>query len=122
MLDSIRHLSYEERLRRLQLPSLYYRRKRGDMIYMYQLFNSGINVNPKDFFTLVKDGTTRGHPFKVLKPRAACRVRRSVFSVRVVNDWNALPAYVVCSASVTSFKASLDAHWEHICYSIPDND
>ena len=92
LVSSIRHLPYEERLRRLRLPSLYYRRKRGDMIFMYQLFNCGVDVNPEDFFSFVKGGTTRGHPFKVQKPRAECRVRRSAFSVRVVNCWNALPA------------------------------
>ena len=120
LVSSIRHLPYEERLRRLRLPSLYYRRKRGDMIFMYQLFNGGVDVNPEDFFSLVKGGTTRGHPFKVQKPRAECRVRRSAFSVRVVNSWNALPAHVVCSSSLTSFKKHLDAHWAHIWYDMPD--
>ena len=120
LVSSIRHLPYEERLRRLRLPSLYYRRKRGDMIFMYQLFNGGVDVNPEDFFSLVKGGTTRGHPFKVQKPRAECRVRRSAFSVRVVNSWNALPAHVVCSSSLTSFKKHLDAHWAHIWYDTPD--
>ena len=122
MIDSIRHLPYEERLRRLQLPSLYYRRKRGDMIFMYQLFHSGVDLDPEDFFTIVKEGTTRGHPFKVHKPRATCRVRRFAFSVRVVNSWNGLPATVVCSPSLASFKANLDAHWAHMLYSLPVND
>ena len=122
MISSIRHLPYEERLRRLQLPSLYYRRRRGDMIHMFQMFSGGIDVNPEELFTLARRSTTRGHPLKVLKPRADCRVRRSVFAVRVVNDWNALPPHVVCSPSVNSFKASLDAHWAHIWYCIPDND
>ena len=121
MVTSIRHLPYEERLRRLGLPSLYYRRMRGDMIFMYQLFNGGVDITPEDFFTLAKDGCTRGHPYKVLKPRATCRVRRSVFSIRAVNDWNSLPAKVVCSGSANSFKASLDAHWVHKWYTTPDN-
>ena len=122
MVPNIRHLSYPERLQRLQLPSLYYRRKRGDMIHMYQLFHGGIDSHPEDFFTLAKDFTTRGHPYKVEKPRAVRRVRRSAFSVRVVNDWNALPVSVVCAASVNSFKARLDAHWAQFWYTIPDND
>ena len=122
MVPNIRHLSYPERLKRLQLPALYYRRKRGDMIHMYQLFHGGIDSHPEDFFTLAKDYTTRGHPYKVEKPRAVRRVRRSPFSVRVVNDWNTLPVSVVCAASVNSFKARLDAHWAQYWYTIPDND
>ena len=121
MVASIRHLPYKERLKLLKLPSLYYRRKRGDMIFLYQLFHGGVDIRPEDFFTLAADGITRGHPFKVLKPRAVCRVRRSIFSVRVVDSWNTLPAKVVCSASVAAFKANLDAHWAHIWYDMPDN-
>ena len=121
MVSDIRHLCYEERLRSLTLPSLYYRRKRGDMIYLYQIFSGGIDVNPDTFFIRVSDGITRGHPFKVLKPRATCRVRRSVLSVRAVNDWNSLPAEVVCSTSLNSFKSSLDAHWAQFWYYTPDS-
>ena len=66
----LRHLPYEERLRSLQLLSLYFRRKRGDMIYMYQLFHNGIDVAPSDLFSLPTERTTQGHPFKVLKPTA----------------------------------------------------
>ena len=54
---SIRHLCYEERLRK-RLPSLYYRRKRGDTIYVYQLFNGGVDIIPNKFFTRVSDGPT----------------------------------------------------------------
>ena len=42
MVSSLRHLPYEERLRALKLPSLYHRRRRGDMIFMYQMFHSGV--------------------------------------------------------------------------------
>ena len=37
LVPSISHLSYEERLQRLELPSLKYRRLRGDMIMTYKL-------------------------------------------------------------------------------------
>ena len=120
MVVSIRHMPYEKRLQRLQLPSLYYRRRRGDMVFMYQLFNGGIDANPEAYFVLAGRRLTRGHPFKILKQRAVCRVRRSAFSIRSVNDWNALPESVVRSASVNTFKASLDAHWADLWYMTPD--
>ena len=39
MISSLKTLPYEERLRALNLPSLYYHRKRGDMILVYQIFH-----------------------------------------------------------------------------------
>ena len=118
----LRDLPYKDRLKSLRLPSLYYRRRRGDMIYMYQLFHHGIDADPTKFFSLATERNTRGHPYKVLKPIATSRVRLSAFTVRVINDWNSLPADVVCSRTVHSYKAELDAHWAHLWYYIPDTD
>ena len=122
IMSSIRHLPYEERLRALQLPSLYYRRRRGDMIHTYQIFHGGVDVNPTDLFVLATGATTRGNPYKVFKPSAVVRVRRTAFAIRVIKDWNSLPAEVVCSPTVNKFKANLDTHWAHIRYQIPDTD
>ena len=99
LVTRLRHLPYETRLKNLQLPSLYYRRKRGDMIFTYQLFHNGVDADPAGFFSLASGRSTRGHPFKICKPTAACRVRISAFAIRVINDWNSLPNAVVCSLS-----------------------
>ena len=37
---SVKHLPYEERLRGLNLPTLKYRRLRGDMIEVFKLLNN----------------------------------------------------------------------------------
>ena len=37
LIRELRHMEYKDRLRELQLPSLSYRRRRGDMIYAYKL-------------------------------------------------------------------------------------
>ncbi|XP_043199278.1 uncharacterized protein LOC122368991 [Amphibalanus amphitrite] len=50
MVANLRHLPYQERLRALKLPSLYYRRKRGDMIFTYQMFHGGVDVEVTDLF------------------------------------------------------------------------
>ena len=121
MVESVRAKPYEDRLRLLQLPSLHYRRRRGDMVHTYQLFHGGVDASPSDFFTLT-EGQTRGHPFKVYKPPASTRPRRFCYAVRSVNDWNGLPAEVVCAPSLNAFKARLDAHWAHFRYKVPDTD
>ena len=47
-----------------------------DMIFVYQLFHSGVDADLRELFDLVTVSSTRGHPFKVCKPRATCRVGR----------------------------------------------
>jgi len=92
------------------------------MIVLYQIFNGGVNLSPDVFFTLAPYRSTRGHPFKLQKPRAESRVRRNALSVRTVNDWNALPSSIVCSSTLNMFKSNLDAYWSSIMFDIPIQD
>ena len=118
----VSHLSYRERLRALGLPSLYYRRRRGDMIQVYQIVHGGVDLENANFFVTSENRTTRGHPWKLVKPRAVSRVRQHAFATRTVNDWNGLPTEVVNASSVNMFKARLDRHWADIQYVIQDNE
>ena len=122
LVASIRGRPYEERLRVLNLPSLYHRRRRGDMITVYQVLRQGVDVDATQFFTLATTGNTRGHEWKLLKPRAVSRVRRNAFSVRVINEWNLLPPSVVAAPSLNAFKARLDRHWAHAKHDVHTND
>ena len=45
LVPSIKHLPYEERLKCLKLPTLKYRKLRGDMIMTYNILNGHLNVN-----------------------------------------------------------------------------
>ena len=119
LIPTLRHLAYEERLEALELPSLFYRRRRGDMIQVYQIFHGGIDLHAEDFFSLAPSERTRGHPWKLQKPIAESRPRRQALSARAINDWNGLPIDVVCAATVAQFKAKLDFHWANIRYSVP---
>ena len=119
MVEAVRHRSYPERLRYLGLPSLHYRRRRGDMIVVYQLFHGGLNINPETFLTKSRVRHTRGHPWKLEKPRARSLTRRNTFSARIVNDWNSLPTDVVSAGTLNQFKARLDRHWNHVKYLTP---
>ena len=113
MVPELRHLPYPSRLRALKLPSLYYRRRRGDMIAVCQLLHGGLDLDPQDFFNTTLARDTRGHPWRLVKPRAVSRIRRNAFSIRVVNDWNSLPPEVVPSETVNQFKNRLDSHWKN---------
>ena len=119
LVPDVRHLPYQERLCKLQLPSLLYRRRRGDVIMMYMLMNGHLNLNKEDFIQAAPSAGTRGHPLKLAKPRAETRTRRNHWSVRVINDWNSLPEDVVLSPSTNTFKNRLDDHWSDHIYDIP---
>ena len=120
LIPELRGKPYSERLRLLDLPSLYYRRRRGDMIKTYQVLHSEVDVQPEHFFTPSLDHRTRGHQWKLNKGQTQTMARRHCFSARVINDWNALPSEVVLAPSLNSFKSRLDAHWVGIRYHIPD--
>ena len=92
------------------------------MIQAYQMFRGGVDMDPSDFFSLPSESITRGHPYKISKPSAICRVRRSAFATRIVDDWNGLPTEVACSPNVSTFKAHLDAHWALLRYQILETD
>jgi hypothetical protein len=64
-------LSYEDRLRRLKLPSLSYRRSRGDMIEVYKIMRVKYDPEISNIFQHQEQGNrnTRGHKYKLFKPR-----------------------------------------------------
>jgi hypothetical protein len=109
LVPHLRKLSYEERLEKLRLTSLYDRRRRGDVIETYKILNGKVNVNKEQFFRLSATGhNTRGHSLKLEVQRPRLDKRKFFFSHRVVQQWNSLPQRVVTSVSVNSFKNSFD--------------
>ena len=90
------------------------------MIKTYQILHSELDLQPDSFFTPARYSRTRGHQWKLSKEQAKSRVRRHCFSVRVINDWNALPAEVVLASSLNQFKSRLDTLWADNRFHIPD--
>ena len=122
LVSNIRILTYPERLRRLRLPSLYYRRRRGDMLMIYQLLQGQVDLDPDDFVSRSSVTTTRGHSQKLSKSQALSRIRRNTLPIRAINDWNSLPPHVVQANSLTQFKSQLDLHWQKFQYYVPAQD
>ena len=103
---------------RVKLPSLRYRRDRGDMLTVYNLLNNKIRIDASAFFALSTGNTeTRGHSKKLKKPTANKAHRQHFFSHRVIDLWNSLPATSISSETVNEFKRELDKHWKHRMYS-----
>ena len=113
LLPWLRNLSYEDRLLRLDMPSLEQRRLRGDLIETYKILTRKEDLDPEIFFKYSTTGNLRGsNSMKLFKPRTKMKVRQNFFSQRVIDYWNALPEYVVKAPSTNSFKARLDKHWK----------
>ena len=106
LVPSLKNYSYEDRPRILNLPSLYYRCARGDMIETWKYLHGQYHVNQ---MPLQRDTntTTRGHSMKLRKERCLKRHRTNFFRHRVVNRWNVLTDNIVTSPSVNIFKNRL---------------
>ena len=85
LLPGLRNLPYEERLKLLKLPSLKFRRLRGDLIQVFNIMNS---EEANSFFNMNNQDITRGHNFKIFKPQAKLDTKKYAFSHRVVEHWN----------------------------------
>jgi hypothetical protein len=65
LVTEIRDLPYPDRLRALKLPSLRYRRERGDMLQTYKILHGLEDMAPDSLFHLAVGDTTRGRHYLV---------------------------------------------------------
>ena len=84
-LPGMKNIPYEERLQRLKLPTLAYRRTRGDMIEVYKLLHGKYDSDVSNIIKLHKDSDTRegtrDHSLKLFIERACTNVRKESFSL-----------------------------------------
>ena len=99
-IPNINKLSYHERLEKLDLPTLSYRRFCGSMIEAFKILHGYYDDNCVSSLFTFKDTITRGHKLSVRTRQCNTNVRRNLFTVRVTNLWNSLPGYAVESPSV----------------------
>ena len=104
--------SYIERLNYLSLPTLRYRRSRGDMILVYKIITGIIAPNTACSFIKVTNSITRGNCFKLYQGQVHYDLNKYNFNNRVVPLWNSLPNYVVNACSVKSFEIKFDIFWK----------
>ena len=112
LIPGMRDLSYEARLRSVGLPTLAYRRYRGDMIEMFKLTHGLYDTQVVEDFLDLKPSRARGHKYNVYKRGCRLNVRKFSFKLRVTDQWNNLPEHVVTATSLNCFKARLDKWWK----------
>ena len=69
----------------LNLPSLHYRRYRGDMIAVYNMLHGKYDIDHSDFITFSPITHTRGHTFKLFKYFSRTDARKYFLQEELLN-------------------------------------
>ena len=99
------------RLKFLNLPTLAFRRNRGDMIEVYKILMGKYDPTLPSILRRNFNSTTRGNPLKLCTYLPKYDLCKYNFMVRVISLWNSLPTHVITAVSVDSFKNRLDKFW-----------
>ena len=100
-------LPYEERLQRLELPTLEQRRERGDLLTVFRIMKD-MEVLDREDLLKWETRNTRGHGRKLRKENCRRDLKKNSFPHRVVDVWNNLDKSVVCAKTIHEFKSKLD--------------
>jgi len=111
ILRQCRHLNYQRRLKFLNLPTLAFRRNRGDMIEVYKILTGIYDPTLPSILHRNVNSTTKGNPLKLCTYRPKYDLCKYNFTIRVINLWNSLPTHVITAVSVDSIKNRLDKFW-----------
>tara|TARA_B110001454_G_scaffold210883_1_gene225906 strand:- start:49 stop:1224 length:1176 start_codon:yes stop_codon:yes gene_type:complete len=116
----VKHLSYQDRLQKLKLPSLEYRRLRGDMIEVYKIVHNKYDpVVTKDLFSISENpkNLRTTNSLQLNKPSFNTRTYQMFFTNRIINMWNSLSEDTVTASTLNIFKSKFDKAFQHIMYS-----
>ena len=116
LVDGFHRLDYSERLKRLNLPSLAYRRARGDMIEIFKHFHTYDKLTLSENFK-PRNRLSRKHNYQLVwkAPKDGVRgLQSNSFYFRTVKTWNELPREVVHAGNIDVFKIKLDDAWKSL--------
>ena len=107
--------SYNERLKRLNLLPLVYRREVKDLTTFYKLKCGHFNFSINSYFQFCSDKRLRSHSSNKLKiNRVRTELFKGTFFNRIPYLWNNLPDELrTASASVCSFKRLCTTFYKH---------
>ena len=110
-------LNYGERLKALKLPTLAYRRLRGNLIETFKIIHGYYDKDATQFLKLwtneAERNSPRGQQLKLYPQQFEYDIIKYSFTVRVTKYWNALPDEIVKAPSTNSFKNRLCKFYEN---------
>ena len=113
LVDGLDNLNYQERLRKLDIPTLTYRRMRGDMIELWKHFQT-YDIGTLSHHFQRYERTNRRHNYQLIwnKPKDGIRgIQANSFYFRTINTRNHLHKDVVSAKDIKNFKTLLDTAW-----------
>lgn len=113
LLPGLRNKSYSARLKSLNLPTLKFRRLRGDLIEMYKIVHNIYDSNISLNINYAPCTVTRGSSKRIFPQHCKYDLRKHYFLNRVTNLWNGLPESVASAPTINIFKNCLDRFWEN---------
>ena len=126
MVPEVKDLPYEERLKKLDFPSMQYRHNRGDLIETWKFITGKYDVSAPTFKlekdrlcqTVFSDRPTRQNPLKLTKEIVSTMKGRFI-TQRVINSWNQLTAEDVGAKTTYAFECRLDSRLKNQRYRTP---
>jgi len=109
-INGFKSLSYRERLTKLRVHSLPYRRSLCNMLLLYNIFQGTSKIDFGYHFILREPSITRGHSLKLCIPRLNRLVTRRCLIPRCSNQWNSLPDSILAKTSYKTFRRALEAY------------
>ena len=112
LVSAFKDKSCSERLILLGLTTLKIRSVRDDLIDSFKIWTNHEKLNKDDFLQLAdQQHGVRGHTLKLFEQRCRTTIHANSFSMRVVDEWNALLQGVVDTTIVNCFKNRLERFW-----------
>ena len=113
MIQKLRNISYEMRLKECGLTTLETRRLRADQIeVVFKILNGYENIDRNIFFSVKEERRTRGHGITLAKKQCTLDIRKFHFH----KEWNRLSADCVGANSVNMFKNKIDMYLRRAGY------
>ena len=106
---SIPYVSYKDRLFKLNLRSLEYRRSEFDLMFLYKMLNNLLDLDTTEFFSMsAAIYNTRSHNKRICSKLPLKTLGQSnYFSNRTAPIWNLLPSEIVTAPTYSIFHKRL---------------
>jgi hypothetical protein len=112
MVSGLTGQNYKEEIAELGMLSLEERRHQMEMCLVHKIMHREGNLDPATWFERTEQ-TVGGHatrstidPLNIKVRKGRLDVRRNFFSMRVIEDWNRIPADLKANKGAAKFKAT----------------
>ena len=113
-ITNISHLDVE-RVKALELFSIFGRLLRADLIKCWKSFHSEVDVGLLDGFTVAVDRRTRGHSYKVVVSRCELDMRRHFFMYGLFSSGIHYLRVLLCNLHCLLLRENWTRNWEIYC-------